>query len=185
MAVGDWLKYHHDELKHLFQVERIPSYSAIRRVLLRVDYQDYASRLQDFFGVKPERGETISLDGKTLKGSYLVQEDNPESEPHPALSTAYVVERGLILPPLQVDYGSNEITAIPELIKNLAVTGVVFTFDAINTQKNSSDHSRNQQPLPSKGEILKKIQPSQNKSLYEAINLCIKAGFFSVVIPSR
>jgi hypothetical protein len=68
LAIGDWLKYHHDELKDLFNVERIPSYSAIRRVLLRVNYLDYASRLADFFGVKPEIGETISLDGKTLKG---------------------------------------------------------------------------------------------------------------------
>ena len=151
LAIGDWLKYHHDELKDLFNVERIPSYSAIRRVLLRVNYLDYAARLADFFGVKPEIGETISLDGKTLKGSYLVQEDNPESEPHPAviLVTAYVVERGLILPPLQVDYGSNEITALPDLIKNLAVTGVVFSFDAINTQKNTSDNYCHFQSLSS------------------------------------
>ena len=135
----------------MFDVARIPSYSAIRRVLLRVDYLDYAARLAEFFGVKPEIGETISLDGKTLKGSYLVQEDNQESEPHPAviLVTAYVVERGLILPPLQVDYGSNEITALPDLIKNLAVTGVVFSFDAINTQKNTSDNYRNLKPLSS------------------------------------
>ncbi|WP_144052182.1 hypothetical protein [Gloeocapsa sp. PCC 73106] len=118
-----------------------------------MNYPDYASRLADFFGVKPEIGETISLDGKTLKGSYLVQEDNPESEPHPAviLVTAYVVERGLILPPLQVDYGSNEITALPELIKKLAVTGVVFSFDAINTQKNTSDNYFYLKPLFSSG----------------------------------
>ena len=149
LAIGDWLKYHHDELKDLFGVERIPSYSAIRRILLRVDYLDYAARLAKFFGVKPEIGETISLDGKTLKGSYLVQEDNPSSEPHPAiiLVTAYVVERGLILPPLQVNYGSNEITALPDLIKNLAVRGVVFSFDAINTQKNTSDNHFYLQPL--------------------------------------
>jgi hypothetical protein len=149
LAIGDWLKYHHDELKDLFGVERIPSYSAIRRILLRVDYLDYAARLAKFFGVKPEIGETITLDGKTLKGSYLVQEDNPSSEPHPAiiLVTAYVVERGLILPPLQVNYGSNEITALPDLIKNLAVRGVVFSFDAINTQKNTSDNHFYLQPL--------------------------------------
>jgi hypothetical protein len=149
LAIGDWLKYHHDELKDLFKVERIPSFSAIRRVLLRVDYVDYAERLAEFFGITPEIGETISLDGKTLKGSYLVQEDNPESEPHPAiiLVSAYLVERGFILPPQQVDYGSNEITVIPELIKNLASAGVVFSFDAINTQKNHSDDSRNVKSL--------------------------------------
>ena len=42
---------------------------------------------------------------------------------------------GLILEPLEVDAKTNEIKALPELIKKLAVSGVVFAFDAINTQK--------------------------------------------------
>ena len=90
-----------------------------------------------FFGINPEKGETISLDGKTLRGSYLVQDNNPESEPHPAiiLVTAYVAEKGLILPPRQVDFGSNEIKAVSELIKDLALKGLVFAFDSLNTQK--------------------------------------------------
>ncbi len=41
----------------------------------------------------------------------------------------------MILPPKQVESGSNEITALPELIKDLAVKGVVFAFDSLNTQK--------------------------------------------------
>jgi hypothetical protein len=137
LAMGDWLKYHEGELKELFWVKSLPSYSAIRRVLLGVDYQDYARRLSRFFGIFPEKGQTISLDGKTLKGSYVVQDNNPNSEPHPAivLVTAYVVETGLILPPRQVEVGSDEITALPELIENLAVEGVVFAFDSMNTQK--------------------------------------------------
>jgi hypothetical protein len=135
--MGDWLKYHEPELRELFGVQSLPSYSAIRRVLLKVDYQDYALRLSRFFGITPEKGETISLDGKTLRGSYLVPDNNPNSEPHPAivLVTAYVVEKGLILPPRQVDFGSNEITALPELIKDLALKGMVFAFDSLNTQK--------------------------------------------------
>jgi hypothetical protein len=68
---------------------------------------------------------------------YVVQDNNPTSTPHPAiiLVTAYVVERGIILPPRAVEFGSNEITALPELIKDLALQGVVFAFDAMNTQK--------------------------------------------------
>lgn len=137
LAMGDWLKYHEPELRQLFGVKSLPSYSAIRRVLLEVNYQDYAVRLSRFLGVSPEKGQTISLDGKTLKGSYSVQDNNPKSEPHPAiiLVTAYVVEKGLILPPRQVDFGSNEITALPELIKDLALKGMVFAFDSLNTQK--------------------------------------------------
>lgn len=138
--MGDWLKYHEQALKALFEVKSLPSYSAIRRVLLSVEYQDYASRLSRFFRIVPEKGQTISLDGKTLKGSYVVQDNNPNSEPHQAiiLVTAYVVEKGLILPARQVDMGSNEITALPALIKDLAVKGVVFAFDSMNTQKKRS-----------------------------------------------
>ena len=63
--------------------------------------------------------------------------DNPHSAPHPAIMmvSAYVVERGLILPPHEVDRKTNEIKALPEMIERLALKGVVFAFDAINTQK--------------------------------------------------
>ncbi|MEG3437740.1 hypothetical protein V0288_11475 [Pannus brasiliensis CCIBt3594] len=67
----------------------------------------------------------------------MVQDNNPTSAPHPAiiLVTASVVERGIILPPRAVVPNSNEITVLPELIKDLALRGVVFAFDAMNTQK--------------------------------------------------
>ena len=51
------------------------------------------------------------------------------------------MERGLILQPEEVESKSNEIKAVPRLIKTLALEGVVFAFDAMNTQKNSIDHS--------------------------------------------
>ena len=51
------------------------------------------------------------------------------------LVSAYIVERGLILEPSVVDAKTNEIKALPELIRRLAIVGVVFAFDAINTQK--------------------------------------------------
>jgi len=51
------------------------------------------------------------------------------------LVSAYIVERGLILEPYEVDAKTNEIKAIPELIEKLALKGVVFAFDAISTQK--------------------------------------------------
>ncbi len=77
------------------------------------------------------------MDGKVLRGSYQLEDDNPNSEPHPAimLVSAYIVERGLILEPKEVARKKNEIKALPDLIQKLALNGVVFTFDAINTQK--------------------------------------------------
>lgn len=46
-----------------------------------------------------------------------------------------MVERGLILRTYQVDKKTNEIKALPVLIELLALKGVVFAFDAINTKK--------------------------------------------------
>jgi hypothetical protein len=142
LAIGDWLKVYQTELIELFNPPkgRLPSYSTIRRVLLSLDYQQYAAALANFFEIKPLPGETLAVDGKVLRGSYQLETDNADSPPHPAimLVSAYLVERGLILEPYQVSSKTNEITALPEFIKQLALNGVVFAFDAISTQKNGS-----------------------------------------------
>ncbi len=144
IAISDWLKSYRSELIALFKPpkQRLPSYSTIRRVLLKLDYSDYSAALARFFGIEPLPGETLAVDGKVLRGSYQLETDNPDSPPHPAimLVSAYLVERGLILEPYQVDRKTNEIKALPEFITQLALKGVVIGFDAISTQKNVSVH---------------------------------------------
>ena len=51
------------------------------------------------------------------------------------LVTVYWVERGLILPIQPVDCKTNEIKALPPVIKALAERDVVFAFDGLNTKK--------------------------------------------------
>ena len=46
-----------------------------------MDYQRYSECLAGFFGIEPIAGETIALDGKVLRGSYQLEDDNPYSEP--------------------------------------------------------------------------------------------------------
>lgn len=137
LAIGDWLKSYSKQLKELFAVEQLPSYSTIRRALLGIDYEEYSCRLAHFFEITPIKGETLALDGKVLRGSYLLSQDNPNCEPHQAITlvSAYLVERGLILRPKEVENKSNEIKAVPKLIEALALEGVVVAFDAMNTQK--------------------------------------------------
>lgn len=144
LAIGDWLESYMQQLKELFEVERLPSYSTLRRTLLELDYEDYSARLASFFKITPIEGETLAVDGKVLRGSYLLSEDNPYCEPHKAITlvSAYLVERGLILKPQEVKNKSNEITAVPKLIESLALKGVVVAFDAMNTQKNYCDNSK-------------------------------------------
>jgi len=139
LAIGDWLSAYQAELIELFRPykDRLPSYSTIRRTLLRIEYQAYSACLSRFFGITPLAGETIATDGKTLRGSYEAMSDDPSVTSHPAimLVTAYIVERGLILEPYEVETKTNEIKALPAFIQHLALKGVVFAFDAISTQK--------------------------------------------------
>lgn len=145
LAIGDWLKAYQEELVELFKPPkgRLPSYSTIRRTLLRIDYRIYSTCLAKFFDIKPLPGETVAVDGKFLRGSYEAISNDPAVESHPAvlLVTAYIVERGLILDPYEVDCKTNEIKALPVFIRQLALKGVVFAFDAISTQKNSTGDS--------------------------------------------
>lgn len=146
LAIGDWLKSYQNQLLELFNPDknRLPSYSTIRRVLLRTDEERFAQGLSRFFEIVPQTGETIATDGKVLKHSFLSETDNPHCQTHPAIMmvTGYVVERGLILPPYEVDHKTNEIKALPVMIEQLALKGVVFAFDAINTQKNCTAYYR-------------------------------------------
>ncbi len=60
LALGDWLKSYKQQLKELFCVERIPSYSTVRRALLSLDYKEYSGRLAQFFEIEPISGETLA-----------------------------------------------------------------------------------------------------------------------------
>jgi len=142
LAIGDWLSAYHDELVELFSPAkgRLPSYSTIRRVLLDIDYPEYSARLARLFNITPQAGELLAVDGKRLRRSYQLASEHSTTEPHPAIQlvSVYLVERGLILEPYEVEHKSNEIKVLPELVKQFACHGVVFAFDAINTQKNLS-----------------------------------------------
>jgi hypothetical protein len=147
LSISDWMKSYEEELLELFspRKNRLPSYSTIRRVLLGLDYKAYSACLEKFFEIEPLRGETIALDGKVLRGSYSADTPASTTDSHPAIQlvTVYVVERGLILPIQPVDKKSNEITALPPVLKELAHRGVVIAFDALNTQKKLANKSFN------------------------------------------
>ncbi len=80
-------------------------------------------------------GETIATDGKVLRGSYQAGGDDPEVDSHPAimLVSAYIVERGLILEPYEVESKTNEITALPAFIKQMALRRIMMTWSPTPT----------------------------------------------------
>ena len=79
-------------------------------------------------GIQPLPSETIATEGKVLRGSYEAISDEPTVDSHPAiiLVTAYIVEQDLILEPYEMESKTNEITALPAFIKQMALQGESF-----------------------------------------------------------
>ena len=76
-------------------------------------------------------GEVIAIDGKSLKNSYDKKAGNRAIN----IVSAWATNNKLVLGQRKVDNKSNEITAIPELIKVLDIAGCIVTIDAIGCQK--------------------------------------------------
>ncbi len=75
--------------------------------------------------------EVVAVDGKTLRRSH--DRANGKSAIH--MVNAWAVHQGLVLGQVKTEAKSNEITAIPELLKLLDLKGSVVTIDAMGCQK--------------------------------------------------
>jgi predicted transposase YbfD/YdcC len=72
----------------------------------------------------------IAIDGKTSRGS----EDDPRDRPAIHIVSAWLSEAGLVLGQCTVDGKSNEIAAIPELLRTLDLRDATVTIDAMGCQ---------------------------------------------------
>jgi predicted transposase YbfD/YdcC len=110
----------------------IPSHDTIRRLFIRLE----AEELQRCFlkwveAVRQHtQGEVVSIDGKTLRRSL----DGAKGKPAIHMVSAWAHANGMVLGQRKTDEKSNEITAIPELLKLLQLKGCVVTIDAIGCQ---------------------------------------------------
>jgi len=112
----------------------IPSHDTFGRVFGLLDpdqlsqcFARWVTHLTTSLNLVPK---TIAIDGKVLRASA----DQANGDPALHLITAWAHEAGLVLAQHAVDHKSNEITALPELVATLELTGCVVTVDALNTQ---------------------------------------------------
>lgn len=112
--------------EHLELPNGIPDSDTFRRVFERLNPAELAKILQETVNAE---GKTIAIDGKTICGSA--------NEQHRAyhVVSAWVAENQITLGQLAVAEKSNEITAIPELLDTLDVSGSTVTIDAMGCQK--------------------------------------------------
>lgn len=76
-------------------------------------------------------GQVVAIDGKTLRRSY----DRRSAKAAIHMVSAWATQNRVVLGQLKTEEKSNEITAIPELLKVLDVQGCIVTIDAMGCQK--------------------------------------------------
>src|SRR3954469_13987055 len=126
-----------DRLNAAFGVgfRRAPAVNTLRHVFLtlgRDDLEDaFRRHAQELNGTVEVTGKrTIALDGKTLRGSFDHRNDQKAAH----VLSAFASDAALILAHQEVAGAPGEIPAVPTLITELGLTGVLFTADALHCQ---------------------------------------------------
>jgi len=111
----------------------IPSHDTFRRVFTLLDTIQLKELFIDWISsaVSLSKGSLVNIDGKNLCGS------KEPSKGKKALNvvSAWASEQSVVLGQVKCQEKSNEITAIPELLKILDLDGCIVTIDAIGCQR--------------------------------------------------
>lgn len=111
----------------------IPSADTIARVAGMINPKQFQRAFADWMQEchTVSAGEVIAIDGKTLRGSY----DKSRKKGAIHMISAFSAANGVVLGQIKTEEKSNEITAIPELLKLLNLHGCLVTIDAMGCQK--------------------------------------------------
>ncbi len=110
----------------------IPSHDTFRRVFMLIDPDAFEAGFTAWVGSLADRfeREVVAIDGKTIRRSF----DHGRDQSALHVVSAWASERGLVLGQRCVDGKSNEITAVPELLDQLALQNSIVTLDAMGCQ---------------------------------------------------
>src|SRR6266404_273807 len=115
-----------------------PSYSRIQTILQGVSKDALETAFRKYSAAVaaklPEGFDYLACDGKALRGSFDHMEDTRAKE----LLSVFAAGTRLILAHKEIQDKTNEIPAFQVLVKEIGLTGKLFTLDALHTQKNTS-----------------------------------------------
>lgn len=111
----------------------IPSHDAFGDLFALLDPQEFNVAFVEWTqGLRDHVSqEVVAVDGKSMRRSH----DKSAGKSMVHTVSAWASENRLVLGQIATEEKSNEITAIPKLLKLLHLEGCVVTFDAMGTQK--------------------------------------------------
>jgi predicted transposase YbfD/YdcC len=139
-AIARWAECQADLLGRLLDLPHgIPGKDLFRRVLMVIRPEAFEAAFNAWIGQLRDEATAqtgverpiIAIDGKTARRSHDAKNDLGALH----VVTAWAGEYGLALGQQACAAKSNEITAIPELLKKIDVRGGIVTIDAMGTQK--------------------------------------------------
>ena len=125
-------------LKTFLQLPKgIPSHDTFGRVFAKLKPEEFQNRFIEWVRAveKLAAGQVIAVDGKKLRRSH----DQATGKAAIYMVSAWATQNQLVLGQTKVAEKSNEITAIPELLRLLDISGCIVTIDAIGTQTEISE----------------------------------------------
>ena len=136
-AIHRWADNRRDWLEQFLSLPNgIPSRDCIRRLLMALKPEAFQECFQDWLAHAIQTDDSgpnrlIAIDGKTCRRSH---DASKELGPLHIVS-AWASEEGIALGQVATEAKSNEITAIPELLKQIELKDSLITIDAMGCQK--------------------------------------------------
>jgi len=124
----DWLR------KFLDLSNGIPSPDTFSRLFAAIKVKEFEMYFLSWIDTLVEKSgekDYIAIDGKTLRRSY----DHKSDKAAIHMVSAWSANNSCVLGQIKTEAKSNEITAIPELLKVLELENSIVTIDAMGTQK--------------------------------------------------
>jgi hypothetical protein len=140
-SIITFMSVHRESLNAIFgaHFRRAPAVNTLRNLFLALDPADleaafrrHARHLDERTGRNGWR--TVALDGKTLRSSF----DHLHDQTAAHVLSAFASDAALILAHQEVEGAPDEVPAMPDLIAELGLSGVLFTADALHCQKRGS-----------------------------------------------
>jgi predicted transposase YbfD/YdcC len=109
-----------------------PSHDTFSRLFRQLDPTQFQAAFQRFMASfsEPCQG-VVAIDGKVLRRSF----DRASGKSPLHMVSAWGCEQRMVLAQIATDAKSNEITAVPTLLKMLSLKGAIVTTDALNCQR--------------------------------------------------